>query len=129
MGKLYKTWEMIKALTENPKLKFTVKGANGAFVKSVGSEIVWDSGNRKSHLLGEHLEVDTSIEWWEITEEPVELKEAMKAHLEGKTIVCKVGNIASKYVPGFNEFKQLEDCNGLSISSKEILEGVWYIEE
>lgn len=132
--KKYKTWEVIKALAENPKLRFKCNrytiGAN-----SYGS-IVHEKNGECSDM-GEFLSLSagvTSQTGWELIQESVDFLTAVKAYSEGKTIRCEANG--SEYI--FNGkchrskigqgawFRSERDT---ILSTEMILNGTWYVEE
>jgi hypothetical protein len=133
MGKL-KTWEMIKALTENPKLKFkntshiaTVDGAGWLRLEFLGGfESSGPSGN---------LSLARGNDEWKLVQEPVDFMKAITAYATGKTIRCEVLNPKTNdiseyhYIPDGDKFGEIiSDEFESGISLREILEGAWYIE-
>jgi hypothetical protein len=81
-----KTWEMIKMLTENPKLKFKLVGT-GIGENTVGitnNKIVWTDISCMPRLV---LTFSTLTKnEWKLIQEPVTWQEAIQAWIDGKTI-------------------------------------------
>jgi hypothetical protein len=130
-GMKYKTWEVVKMLTENPKLKFRHDICAG------GTKFLTIKG--QTRLVCEkdmdclNAEIFTDTEWELIKPEPVlvPFMEAVKAYSEGKTIGCKDGKHNWEYEPSeFSpKFSVLNDTKDGVISAHEILNGQWYIIE
>ncbi len=55
--------------------------------------------------------------------------EAIKASRQGKIIYCIIDSEEHVYLPTENEFSELTDDDYNGISTKEILDGKWYIKE
>ena len=71
--KTYKTWEVIKMLTENPKLKFKNKEGYGAAICGDMFNITGGTDvSRRFHIYDE----------WELAQEPVSFMEAVNNALE-----------------------------------------------
>lgn len=123
--KTMKTWEMIKALTENPKKKFKSKCSNRTNVKVNGVlNVVWEEGK----LDGEELTVALDAEWEEI-QQPVPFMEAIEAYHNKKTIRCESEDFDTRYYnPVVYIGAVIKDTTGIGITSHEILNGKWYIE-
>lgn len=132
MPKTYETWEVMKMLTENPKLKFT---ANSGLEYTMGVDEgyfyfkVFDNNGEyvnPDKYAGErfngNIEVDSV---WTLMQEPVPFMEAVKAYKEGKTIWCECKNSPTRY------YKQSKfDARGrFIIFTDHVLEGKWFIEE
>ena len=116
---MYKTWEVVKMLSEDNELKFydreerIISGGNGELiVKYLGEDSC--------------LDLDES---WELIEDPVAFMDAIKAYNKGKTIKCNFNGDVLYYVPGDDfTYNSLEDTTGYCISLQEILNGAWFIE-
>jgi hypothetical protein len=131
--KKYKTWEAIKMLVENPKLKFknTVE-INGINLIGVnGLVICWftDDGAPISRFTPKLNELD-----WELIQEPVDFLTAVKAYSEGKTIRCEYNGEVTKYENGKNCMYRLmvinhKNASTRTVEANEILYGTWYVEE
>lgn len=123
-----KTWEMIKALTENPKLKFT-RVSDGRDFKTNATKIS-DGGivdYYVSEIAGGGSECIALKDDWEQIREPVDFMTAVKAFREGRTAKCKTVGIGTRiYKPDLNNalFDQYKD----PITINEIIEGKWFIE-
>jgi len=132
--KTYKTWEVIKMLSENPKLKFRL------VIQKVGIDLkdtfLQSAGN--GYLTIIEREVEKTAEGniglddeWTLIQEPVPFMEAIKALNEGKGVYCKIdsGKLYYKSGTSLNGYYAVLDEFGGPISTKEILKGKWYIEE
>jgi len=53
--------------------------------------------------------------------------EAIQAYENGEIIYSNCNEITYEYIPNINLWKQIKDNEGNVVSSKEILEGRWYI--
>jgi hypothetical protein len=125
-----KTWEMIKALTENPKLKFKVE----EFTASVD-----DTGLLDLEYNGDKANVDCNIritdvgsikaDDWELIPQEVTWQEAIQAWVDGKTVYCKISaedspvNMGTRYI-------HYGDSNETRypLSKIEFSNGKWYID-
>ncbi|MBU3208576.1 hypothetical protein KPL28_02865 [Clostridium algidicarnis] len=122
--KTYKTWEVIKMLSENNDLGFKTNIGNVS-LKEIDDckEMVWEEGTPFE------INYYTLCYGWELIQEPVSFTDAVKAYNKGKTIKCNFDDDVLYYVPSDDfEFNSLEDNNGLCISSQEILNGAWFVE-
>jgi hypothetical protein len=123
-----KTWEMIKMLSENAELKaIQINGELKGTIVKVGKSgfrepcIVTKEGNTKTIL----LEAE-----WELVREPVDFMKAAKAYAEGKTIKCVLNEDDPViYKPRGDNFGTMRDKYDSGLSSHEILNGKWYIED
>jgi len=88
------TWEMVKKLAENPKLRFKSK-KDGSIISLYKDIMFWDG----DLSLVPELNV---FEEWELISEPVPVWEAVKAICEGKIIYCECFKESGK-VCRFNE--------------------------
>jgi len=118
----YKTWEAIKELTENPKLKFKYDtGAEYGVIANINGDIklIECAGQKISKCLclySGFLNVR-----WEPVREPVDFMTAIKANQKGKVIRYVLEDIdTQRHFPPY--------YNG-NIYSTAILNGKWYIEE
>ena len=114
MAKTYKTWEAMKMLTENPKLRFRQTGCD-AILRVTNNEIkVWHNDNYD-------YEEDLLItETWALIKQLVTWQEAIPAMLDGKTIRVECEGCG---FCRFNIEKQDEVC------TEAFSSGTWYIEE
>ena len=114
-----KTWEMIKMLTENPKLRFKCKLESGLY-NTVCADNGWFKCEYSYYFNTE----------WELIQEPVDFTTAIKAYQNGKTIKCESEKFKNnRYNIVFGEGNVIADNNGYGISAEEILNGKWYIED
>lgn len=135
MPKTYKTWEVIKMLTENPELKFVVD-CGIKYKMSVNEgyfqfEVFNNNGTRINPIkyagggFNGNIETDTE---WELVQEPIPFIEAIKSYSKGKTIKCELPWMITIYKNQGLHNSPLYDNNGRALSFIEILEGKWYIE-
>lgn len=134
--KKYKTWEVIKMLTENPNLKFQTFCRNYKRIfncSSYGNFIVTtyrndeeiDSSLGQGNFNG-NISINTE---WELLPQEVSFLDAIKAHGYGKTIYC-ICEDKLIYEPKTKDYNEcLEDDCGNAVSPKEILKGHWYIQD
>jgi hypothetical protein len=130
MSKKYLTSEAIAMLEKNQKLRFVVSDdslASGHKFLTVGALKRLECTTTKFSLNNEVF-LDTE---WELVQQPVSFMEAVKAYSEGKTIRCewegRTEKWESTYKNGSPYCGILE--NDGAICAKEILNGVWYVEE
>jgi len=123
--KTYKTWEAIKAIEENEKLEF--ENSHGTIIKYENLVIRFfdkDGKNIKRY----RMPLDTQ---WTLIQKPVPFMEAIKALNEGKNIYCEIDSGKLHYQTGSSlngYYAVLDEFEG-PITTKEILQGKWYIEE
>jgi hypothetical protein len=122
--KTYKTWEVLKAVTENNKLTFAREDGQTVKVEKLddGIYFVWEPGRK-------YL---SPTDIWTLVQEPVPFMEAVKAYAEGKTIRCEIDDNIAKYYPtsklgSLGYF--LKTRLGYAVTTGEILNGKWYIED
>lgn len=117
----YKTWEVVKMLTENPELVF-VRPSDGVRTmlgdKIHAGEII---GKYLKQTDGESIRLSDE---WEVVPQPASFMEAVKAYEEGKTIIVSHNCHNHTYSMQNHMFR---DSNGQSIEADEILYGKWYI--
>lgn len=77
-----KTWEMYKALLENPKKKFKMVNSTTVYCLSE-KNFLQPEEPRDRNFLATHLPPD--VEWEEV-KEPVPWQEAIQAWIDGETI-------------------------------------------
>lgn len=130
--KKYKTWEVIKMLEENPKLKFEAAEELGEekTISIKNNRICWGGKDR----FPLYVLIGKKATEWTLVQEPVSFMEAVKAYGKGKTINCECQNDVFHYIPKYAEEDQANWndllANGeFQITSYEILNGKWYIEE
>jgi len=130
----YQTWEVIKALTENPKLKFgAVNEYNPSKIPDCivlvneEGDIVWSEDEDTIYLSSAHIHYK-----WILMEETKEVTfiEAVKAFSEGKIIVCKRKGVEERYKPAdeYSTLGILKNTWGTQLNCKDVLEGKWFIE-
>jgi hypothetical protein len=118
--KTYKTWEVIKLLTENPKLQFENDSYNSILKTDLKYSAYLDLVN-KGTFENKKLEIYLGLDHeWTLIKQPVSFMEAVKAFKEGKTIKSVCNTSWDSYSPDQTDF--------MEITPEEILEGKWYIE-
>lgn len=120
-----KTWEVVKALTDNPKLEF----------KRVSDGVMYMTGE-KIHLGvivdtylrgGKSAESPLLSDEWELVPQLVSFMDAVKAYSEGKTVESKQSCYTRTYNPHITLNSWMRDQNGNGLSCSEILQSTWYI--
>lgn len=121
--KTYKAWEVVKMLSENPKLRFKLVNPDDyiVFVDAYGKIVAYSDCGYASPLF---YKDDT----WELLQEPMTFVEAIKALKEGKTVRCEIedDHFARVYKPTVDAL--VKDSNGEGLTIHEILDGKWYVE-
>lgn len=81
--KTMKTWEMVKALQENPRLKFKNKRAEGTIFVNESGYLVWDKDDQQELTLtfpGFSKNCSGNInDGWEVVQEPVDFMPAVNS--------------------------------------------------
>jgi len=117
----YKTWEIIKMLSENPNLRFKAMPYSEAKTFSdevclVNGVLCW-GGNNAYPLqvaIGKY-DID-----WQLVETPVTWQEALQAWAEEKTVICKFNDINEEYICLSNDYDT-------HLTRYQILYGQWFI--
>lgn len=137
--KKYKTWEAIAMLEKNPKLRFKSYG-DTLYASKYGYIMFEREGYSKDCPAG-RFEGNVNLnKYWELIQQPVDFLTAVKAYSEGKTIRCEIGNnepsfysreVAISVLTGKKIYGStcLIDNHGGTITTEEILEGTWYVED
>jgi hypothetical protein len=131
--KTYKAWQAIKMLSENPKLEFNLytdgEEHTDKSLRSIGSTVTV----KAMGAYNDHLRIETE---WVLVQHLVRFMEAIEAYSKGKTIYCEFNNRKYRYEPDVirkcivdEEGYTVEDDTESSISTGEILNGKWFIEE
>lgn len=133
--KKYKTWEALKLLTENPKLKFEDCNTNARIlIAEEPTSIVNKVTIKNERPFNNNLLLQNN---WILVQQPVSFMEAIEAYEKGKIVNCQVENKIFKYNPykangaeifGDGGF-EITDIKGNTITTIEILRGKWLIEE
>ena len=121
--KTYKTWEVIKMLTENSKLMFK---SNGDQIGIIDNSLVWLSSCKEVHFtLDCPMHIDMFNKDWALVQRPVTFMEAMKAYNRGAT-VRHDGEFphSYRYTNG-----DMRDEDNACISIEEIINDNWFIED
>jgi len=131
-----KTWEMIKALTENPKLKFKSEDGHIASIFRTNFQLEYRNHNSNA---GGNIRLLTEggfkADEWELVPQPVSFTEAVKAAIEGKrpTIVLeglRYTLIAEKSLRDIGYWLLFNCENGTTHSiSTGMIDGLWTIED
>jgi hypothetical protein len=119
----YKTWEIIKMLSENPNLRFKAMpySEDKTFFDEaclVNGVLCW-GGNKAYPLqiaIGKY-DID-----WQLVETPVTWQEALQAWAEEKTVICKFNDINEEY----SEICFSNDYD-THLTRYQILYGQWFI--
>ena len=125
--KTYATWEAIKMLTEDSKLKFEDRNTGSRVLMARKEEgncasiVIKTTGFYNNKLLLQNE--------WVLVQQPVSFTEAVKASYKGKTIYCVLPQSEYAYISKIDKLESLTDSNGNGLSTQEILEGKWYIKE
>lgn len=119
----YKTWEIIKMLSENPNLRFKAMPYSEAktfFDEAclVDGVLCWEGNNAYplQIAIGKY-DID-----WQLVETPVAWQAALQAWAEGKTVICKLNDINEEY-------SELCFSNNYDtpLTRYQILYGQWFI--
>lgn len=125
-----KTWEMIKALTENPKLKFN-NGIHKVKISDITNRIVWDYADEKEDPFIMFSNAPGAIDnlhiEWELIPQEVTWQEAIQAWVDGREVYFTLNGSVRLYLDDCSHYlRTLAQCR--PISKDEILKGKWYIE-
>lgn len=115
--KEYKTWEMLKMLEENPKLKFKkTSWGEGSYITPL------ETGKVINEYKLFHKIIYAIDDRWILIQEPISWQEAVEAIIDGKNIraLCRDCSVSNCY------FKA---CDSNSICIDGIKNGVWFIED
>jgi hypothetical protein len=119
----YKTWEIIKMLSENPNLRFKAMPYSEAktfFDEAclVNGVLCW--GGNKAYPL--QISIGKYDIDWKLIETPVTWHEALQAWAEGKTVICKLNDINEEY----SEICFSNDYD-TPLTRHQILYGQWFV--
>jgi len=120
----YKTWEAIKMMTENPKLRFRYS-CKLSLSQKVEVDIFVDN-YRLINFNCAYL--DPEFEW-EMVREPIEFRKAVEAFNKGYRIRCVTGNDRVKIFNPKSHMEFLKESTGESVSVEEVLMGTWFIDD
>lgn len=124
-----KTWEMIKALTENPTLVFVSQDGYKVFIDSDNGCLRHvRSNNTESFGSASNIRlVDCGVkpDEWELVPQEVTWQEAIQAWLDGRSIRVEL-NSTTKKQPPIYRLGCLLDGNGFE--KRELRDGKWFIE-
>lgn len=133
--KTYKTWEIIKALTDNPTLRFKDAKGSVVTVNPDSKEVVWEQSGAATYdhkfvLINNSKYRDNMHTDWQLVQKPVTWQAAIEAYFN---------NIADVEVHLKDEVKTIKRGFGLGfycshynverITPKYFKYGTWYIIE
>lgn len=126
-----KTWEMIKALSENQNLKFASPiPSHIVMFNPISKRIEWlIDGKYEDFILISNKEcgIDNLHIEWELVRESVSWQEAFQAWADGKSVYVTLNGFIKQYI-GDGEYLKIKNISR-GISVDEITKGKWYIEE
>ena len=106
-----KTWEMIKALTENPNLKFVCEKQPNNPVSIIDGILCWSSGSPMGLNFESFAKVGTIDRYeWELAREPVDFMTAVNGTKRIKPIGRDVWDTPGEWLR--NRVMTLEWVNG-----------------
>ena len=116
----YKTWEVVKILMENPRLRFEAK-----INKKKSNMWIDTDGDLAMDVVKTAPDYPiTDNEWlnaeWQLIETPVTWQEALQAWAEEKTVICKLNDINEEYICFSNDYDT-------HLTRYQILYGQWFI--
>ena len=126
-----KTWEMIKALTEDNKKKFKDSLDSVVGLNEKG-ELCWlkisETSVENPVVFGKTFYWNNlDVEWKEV-EQPVTWQEALEANSKGKRVRVETNSNRCKgYTKTFTNDDLLQDTEWDAMTSLEITTGTWYI--
>lgn len=128
----YTLAQMIDKLGRNPNLKFQF--VEDEIYKENGNGIViaLDEDGRVINEAGRPILSNFSLSSkFRLVNEPVSVKEALKASEDGKTIICELGDFTAEYhvVNDGSAFSKICDTRKSAdpVSLQELLYGKWFI--
>lgn len=116
----YKTWEVVKILMDNPRLRFEAK-----INKKKSNMWIDTDGDLAMDVVKTAPDYPiTDNEWlnaeWQLIETPVTWQEALQAWAEEKTVICKFNDINEEYICFSNDYDT-------HLTRYQILYGQWFI--
>jgi len=125
--KEYTLAQVMEKMEKNPNLKFEYTGEDRGVV------IHADADGYVSNEDGEPILSNFTLNSkFRLVNEPVSVKEALKALEDGKTIICELGDFTAKYhvVNDGSAFSKICDTRKSAgpVSLQELLYGKWFIE-
>ena len=125
--KEYTLAQVMEKMEKNPNLKFEYTGEDRGVV------IHADADGYVSNEDGEPILSNFTLNSkFRLVNEPVSVKEALKALEDGKTIICELGDFTAKYhvVNDGSAFPKICDTRKSAdpVSLQELLYGKWFIE-
>jgi hypothetical protein len=116
----YKTWEVVKILMDNPRLRFEAKinkKKSNMWIDTDGDLVMDVVKTAPDYPI-------TDNEWlnaeWQLIETPVTWQEALQAWAEEKTVICKFNDINEEYICLSNDYDT-------HLTRYQILYGQWFI--
>lgn len=122
--KTYETWEVIKALSENPKLRFKDFGSE-IFVDAQGC-LSWKEGEKFAlNIHGTNNNSGTLNKGnWQLVRTPVTWQEAIQAWSEDKGIECECKSCGGGHADSCKFNSRNDDYD---FCKQGIKSGVWFI--
>jgi len=125
--KEYTLAQVMEKMEKNPNLKFEYTGEDRGVV------IHADADGYVSNEDGEPILSNFTLgSKFRLVNEPVSVKEALKASEDGKTIICELGDFTAEYhvVNDGSAFSKICDTRKSAgpVSLQELLYGKWFIE-
>mgnify|MGYP000875664970 FL=1 len=124
--KEYTLAQVMEKMEKNPNLKFEYTGEDRGVV------IHADADGYVSNEDGEPILSNFTLNSkFRLVNEPVSVKEALKASEDGKTIICELGDFTAEYhiVNDGSGFSKICDTRKSAdpVSLQELLYGKWFI--
>lgn len=129
----YTLKQMLDKFERNNSLKFEYLGDEDHGVEKGTVVHLSENGYVVDNLGGSILSYFNLGSKFRLVNEPVSVKEALKAAEDGKTIICELGDFIAEYhvVNDGSAFSRICDTRKSAgpVSLQEILYGKWFIEE
>jgi hypothetical protein len=127
--KKYSSWEVVKALTENPKLIFEgyifkngIKTENKARVTVNENNEIWVLNYNKGCGF-------MTTDEWTLIQQPIPFIEAVQAYAEGKTVEYESKGYPVETYKNGTPHSRMLNTKGFSPSVGDIKHGVWTVKE
>ncbi|HUV85002.1 MAG TPA: hypothetical protein VMV86_04785 [Methanosarcinales archaeon] len=136
--KKYKTIDAMKFILENPKARLQWRWSDGCIWEMYnchgGIRCIFGKGREIEQEDWLPLTVHNMKLEWTLIQQPISFMEAVKAYEKGKTIRCELEGKSYKYIFQAKSYKNKSpffrgDADGYYMTTAEILDGKWYIEE
>lgn len=127
MNKTLNTWEMVKAIAENPKRKAE---CSGGIITLVNGRLCWEDGeaftiNYQKTGCWDSLTAD----WWTIIEPPKKLKEmSIQEIAKYYSLEIHKETISSSKFKSLVTGRTLSESNGFAYLTEKEIDGLWTIE-